>query len=400
MPGASIQVEDVWKKFHRGEFHDSLRDLIPAAVRRVFHGAPQPDELAAGDFWALRGLSFEVRAGEAVGVIGPNGAGKSTVLKLLNRILRPTRGTIAVRGRVGALIEIAAGFHPDLTGRENTYLQGAILGMTRREISRRFDEIVAFAEIEEFIDTPVKRYSSGMNARLGFSIATSFEQEILLIDEVLSVGDWAFQQKCTDRMSQLTQSGAAVVFVSHNLRAVTDFCGHAILLEHGRTAAAGPPDTVVRTYLRGAARPSAQRDHPVASLTQVTVRNRDAEAWSFAAGEEAWVDVEVTAHQPCSGMAVVIFLQDERAYQVFNISTARLGMEAVALDKGQTWACSFRLTMHLARGAFLLGVSLKRYDTGTVYDAIFPAATLHITSTADVRGSANLYPSVVETGVS
>jgi lipopolysaccharide transport system ATP-binding protein len=195
--GAPVIFDGVWKKFRRGERADSLRDLIPAVARRMLRGKPPADELedGSGDFWALRDVSFEVHPGEALGIIGPNGAGKSTILKLLTRILKPTRGTSAVYGRTGALIEVAAGFHADLTGRENIYLQGAILGMNRREIARTMDEIIEFAELGDFIDTPVKRFSSGMSARLGFSIAAHLDPDVLIIDEVLSVGDMAFQQR-------------------------------------------------------------------------------------------------------------------------------------------------------------------------------------------------------------
>src|SRR5207248_1473474 len=177
-------------------------------------------DLVAEEFWAVRDISFAVNEGEALGIIGPNGAGKSTVLKLLTRILKPTRGTCAVRGRVGALIEVAAGFHPDLTGRENVFLQGAVMGMKRAEIVRAFDDIIDFAGIAGFVDTPVKRYSSGMNARLGFSIAAHLSPDVLIIDEVLSVGDAAFQERCTTRMQSLIAEGIPLVFVSHNLPAV------------------------------------------------------------------------------------------------------------------------------------------------------------------------------------
>ncbi|HEU4586647.1 MAG TPA: ATP-binding cassette domain-containing protein, partial [Gemmatimonadaceae bacterium] len=184
----AVVFDGVWKKFRRGERADSLRDLIPAVTRRIVRGKPPADELedGSGDFWALRDVSFEVRPGEALGIIGPNGAGKSTVLKLLTKILKPTRGTSRVHGRTGALIEVAAGFHADLTGRENIYLQGAILGMKRTEIARTMDDIIEFADLGEFIDTPVKRFSSGMSARLGFSIAAHLDPDVLIIDEVLS----------------------------------------------------------------------------------------------------------------------------------------------------------------------------------------------------------------------
>ena len=193
-------------------------------------------------------MSFEVNAGEALGIIGPNGAGKSTILKLLTRILKPTGGHCEVRGRVGALIEVAAGFHPDLTGRENVFLQGAIMGMKRAEIARKFDEIVEFAGVGEFIDTPVKRYSSGMNARLGFAIAAHLDPDVLLIDEVLSVGDAAFQDRCVERMRELIERGIPLVFISHNLPAVLDLCTRAIVIDHGTVRFDGSPAAAIQEY--------------------------------------------------------------------------------------------------------------------------------------------------------
>jgi lipopolysaccharide transport system ATP-binding protein len=244
----AVVFDGVWKKFRRGERHDSLRDLLPALVARVSQRTRRRDELQNQEFWAVHDVSFRVRAGEALGIIGPNGAGKSTILKLLTGILRPTLGQCEVRGRVGALIEVAAGFHPDLTGRENVFLQGAIMGMKRAEIARKFDEIVEFAGVGDFIGTPVKRYSSGMNARLGFSIAAHLDPDVLLIDEVLSVGDAAFQDKCVDRMRELIRRGIPVVFISHNMPAVVDLCTRAIVINHGTVAFDGEPGPAVQQY--------------------------------------------------------------------------------------------------------------------------------------------------------
>src|ERR1051325_4496043 len=241
MPAPAVVFDRVSKKFRRGKRHDSLRDLIPATVARVLRGRPQSAALSEREFWAVRDVSFDVRAGEALGIIGPNGAGKSTVLKLLTRILKPTRGRCEVHGRAGALIEAAAGFHPDLTGRENVFLQGALMGMKQAEIARKFDEIVEFAGISEFIDTPVKRYSSGMNARLGFAIAAHLDPDVLIIDEVLSVGDARFQERCLERMRALRARGIPLVFVSHNLLAVLELCTRAILIDRGRVRLDGTP---------------------------------------------------------------------------------------------------------------------------------------------------------------
>jgi lipopolysaccharide transport system ATP-binding protein len=248
MSKPGIVVDGVWKRFHRGELHDSLRDLIPAVARRLVGRGRKADALGEGDFWALRDLSFEVKAGEALGIIGPNGAGKSTLLKVLNRIIQPTRGTVVCQGRIGALIEVAAGFHPDLTGRENVFLQGAIMGMRQAEIRARFGDIVEFAGVSDFIDTPVKRYSSGMNARLGFSIAAHLDPEVLLIDEVLSVGDLSFQTRAFERLRSMVRSGVPVVVVSHQLDRISSLCQQAIFLRHGTAVVAGTPEQCIREY--------------------------------------------------------------------------------------------------------------------------------------------------------
>ena len=202
------------------------------------------------EFWALKDVSFEVKEGEVVGIIGRNGAGKSTLLKILSRITEPTEGRVRIRGRVASLLEVGTGFHPELTGRENIYVNGAILGMTRREISAKFDEIVAFAETEKFLDTPVKRYSSGMYVRLAFAVAAHLEPEILIVDEVLAVGDVAFQRKCLGKMGDVSQNGRTVLFVSHNMQAIRSLCKKAIWLQNGQVYGMGDSTTIVEDYLR------------------------------------------------------------------------------------------------------------------------------------------------------
>ncbi|MDE3156910.1 MAG: ABC transporter ATP-binding protein [Acidobacteriota bacterium] len=224
----------------------TLRDAMAAGVRQFVRGGRARQE--APTVWALRDASFEVRRGEALGIVGANGAGKSTLLKLLARITEPTCGYADVRGRVGSLLEVGTGFHADLTGRENTYLNGAILGMRKAEIDRKFDEIVAFAEVERFIDTPVKHYSSGMYMRLAFAVAAHLDTEILLVDEVLAVGDTAFQRKCLGKMDDVTRHGRTVLFVSHNMEAIQRMCPQGIWIEQGRLAAMGPIGEVVSQY--------------------------------------------------------------------------------------------------------------------------------------------------------
>jgi ABC-type polysaccharide/polyol phosphate transport system ATPase subunit len=259
---AAVVFDAVWKKFRRGERHDSLRDLIPAAARWM-SGRERRHDLDAEEFWAVRDLSFKVRAGEALGIIGPNGAGKSTVLKLLTKILRPTIGACIARGRVGALIEVAAGFHPDLTGRENVFLQGAIMGMGREETLRKFDEIVEFSGISEFIDTPVKRYSSGMSARLGFSIAVHLDPDVLIVDEVLAVGDMAFQRRAFGKMREILSRDIAMVVVSHQLERVSELCGRTVLLRSGRMQMEGTPSECIAAYLSSDKASSGSTDTPL-----------------------------------------------------------------------------------------------------------------------------------------
>jgi ABC-type polysaccharide/polyol phosphate transport system ATPase subunit len=230
--------------------HDSVRDLVPALIRSALkRPAKDLSKIEERSFWALRNVSFDVPPGRALGIIGSNGAGKSTILKVITQILEPTHGEAEVRGRVGALIELAAGFHPDLTGRENVFLQGSFMGMLRSEIARKFDQIVDFAGIEPFIDTPVKRYSSGMNARLGFAIAAHLDPDVLIIDEVLSVGDAAFQRKALDRVKELVRRDIPVVVVSHQLDQIVELCTDAIVMEHGRIQQRGTPGECVARYL-------------------------------------------------------------------------------------------------------------------------------------------------------
>src|SRR5512144_1441105 len=232
---AAIIAEGLGKRYQIGQSgrqaYSTLRDVLASGVRRG-SGSSKPESTA--EFWALRDVSFEVNQGDVIGIVGRNGAGKSTFLKLLSRITEPTTGRIKLRGRVASLLEVGTGFHPELTGRENIYLNGAILGMSRGEIARKFDEIVAFAEIDKFLDTPVKRYSSGMFVRLAFAVAAHLEPEVLIVDEVLAVGDADFQRKSLGKMSDVAKGGRTVLFVSHNLAAIRRLCSHAFLFESGK----------------------------------------------------------------------------------------------------------------------------------------------------------------------
>lgn len=236
-----ITFDKVWKKFKKGEKLNSLRDVIPSLFR-IRNG------LQKEEFWAVKDVSFEVKKGDVLGIIGPNGAGKSTILKLLSRIIVPNKGELELKGRLSALIEVTAGFHEELTGRENVYLNGTILGMTKKEIDSKLEEIIEFSGVREFIDTPVKRYSSGMYSRLGFSVAAHMDPDILLVDEVLAVGDISFQAKCAQKMRELLNSGVTIILVSHNLSLIQSLCKRVILLNKGEIAKEGTSEEVIPYY--------------------------------------------------------------------------------------------------------------------------------------------------------
>ena len=263
MSDYAIRVEGLGKRYRIGERerYRALRETLVDAVRAPFRRRSAADRAGADTtIWALRDISLEVGQGEVLGVIGHNGAGKSTLLKILSRITEPTEGRAEVRGRVGSLLEVGTGFHPELTGRENIYLNGAILGMKRSEIVRRFDEMVAFAEVERFIDTPVKRYSSGMYLRLAFAVAAHLEPEILLVDEVLAVGDAAFQKKCLGRMHEVAREGRTVLFVSHNLPSIEKLCQRVVVVDGGRVTNAGDPVACIAAYLGARTQPKPAVD--------------------------------------------------------------------------------------------------------------------------------------------
>lgn len=262
MSQLAIQARNVSKRYHIGEREQyrALRDVLSGwwtkpwqylrASGRDANTNNSPDVLADNTIWALRNISFDIEQGEVIGVIGRNGAGKSTLLKILSRITKPTEGHVRLRGRIGSLLEVGTGFHPELTGRENIYLNGAVLGMKRAEIVRKFDEIVSFAEVEKFIDTPVKRYSSGMYMRLAFAVAAHLEPEIMLIDEVLAVGDASFQKKCLGKIGKVAEQGRTVFFVSHNMVAVQDLCRRVIWIDEGKIVDDGAAESVITNYLK------------------------------------------------------------------------------------------------------------------------------------------------------
>ena len=334
-----ITVENLGKKYrisHQGgkQRYVALRDVIAEKAKSLFKrktppaSGLRPSASATEDFWALRDVSFEIKQGETVGVIGRNGAGKSTLLKILSRITEPTEGRVRLRGRVASLLEVGTGFHAELTGRENIFLNGAILGMTKAEIKRKFDEIVAFSEVEKFLDTPVKRYSSGMYVRLAFAVAAHLEPEILIVDEVLAVGDAEFQKKCLGKMQDVaTKDGRTVLFVSHNMGAVSRLCQAAILLEKGAIVARGNTPSVVAKYLQSDAGVKAQFipdparpiGNDTVTLLGLTVKGADGSLGpAFAASDPLRVEIAYRVLKPVRGLRVGINLHAADGAIVFN----------------------------------------------------------------------------------
>jgi ABC-type polysaccharide/polyol phosphate transport system ATPase subunit len=391
----AVRIKQVSKKFRRGELHGSLRDFVPNLVSGFVRKGT--DALRAEEFWALRDIDLEIEEGEAFGIIGDNGAGKSTLLKLLSRVISPTRGFIQVKGRLSALIEIGAGFHPDLTGRENVYLNGAILGMSRAEITAKLDEIVSFAGIQEFIETPVKRYSSGMYARLGFAVAAHVNPEVLVVDEALSVGDWSFQRKCETRMKSLVSSGATVVFVSHNLGAVSSLCARCALLDRGTLLKIGQTEEVVEAYLNGQMRRQSVPATDIA-IEEVKIM-RDTGSGSgahFREGESATVRVTLASRIESRNLAVDLYLKDERTYEIAEIYLNMVAGVALAVEPSSRTVLEFRIHLNLCPGSYDVGCVVRNPDLQVEYDRRFPVASMFISGSRSARGAANLFPQLIK----
>jgi ABC-type polysaccharide/polyol phosphate transport system ATPase subunit len=375
-----IRVEGLGKQYRIGQARGSktLREDLVELARRPFRR-----EAAAGPrtVWALRDVSLRVERGEVVGIIGGNGAGKSTLLKILSRIVTPTEGWAEISGRVGSLLEAGTGFHSELTGRENVYMSGAILGMRKAEIDRKFDEIVAFADIGPFLDTPVKRYSSGMQVRLAFAVAAHLEPEVLIVDEVLAVGDTEFQKKCLGRMQDVARGdGRTVLFVSHNMDAVQRLCGRAVLLERGRSVSSGPTAAIVAQYLaRNEAPTSAGAWIDLSSVQRSgsgVARVLQARYWSEGGpgGGQPYPDgpltvaltVETTA--ACTLPSLAVTLYDMQGTKLVNADTVQMG-RTVRLEPG-THQLALRIPeLHLNPGVYQMGFWMAG-PLDTIYDFI------------------------------
>lgn len=390
MSEIAIEFDGVWKKFQKGEIHDSLRDLVPALASVLFSRNGR-GELHEREFWALQDVNFQVRRGEAWGIIGANGAGKSTILKLLSNVLKPTRGRIIIHGKVSALIEVGAGFHQDLTGRENVYLNGCILGMKRGEIARKFDEIVEFAGVDEFIDTPVKRYSSGMYARLGFAVAAHVDPDILVVDEVLSVGDMEFQKRCMDRMHRLVAEGTTVVFVSHNLQAVQMLCGRTLLLAHGIRAELGETRHVLSRYVQSLQ--GGESESTDGLISSVRLEDQDGEVVdAFKPGDHAFLRLTLDGSVRPSECILAFLVQRVTDGQALCDYNLRLWEVPGADASSETRQFVIAFDVNLLRGMYNILLNLYHCQTSSFLAHRMNAGVFSVHEVASYDGIAHLSP--------
>jgi lipopolysaccharide transport system ATP-binding protein len=408
-----ISLEGLGKRFIVGrsaeprERYTALRDVIASRARQTAHaalnlarGKPRRDEAPTEEFWALKDVSFDVREGQVMGIVGRNGAGKSTLLKILSRITDPTEGRAVLRGRVASLLEVGTGFHPELTGRENIYLNGAMLGMKRAEIVAKFDEIVAFSEVERFLDTPVKRYSSGMYVRLAFAVAAHLEPEILVVDEVLAVGDAEFQRKCLGKMHDVaSKEGRTVLFVSHNMAAVERLCDTAVLLANGRVVTQGPTADVVHEYLlessRAAAIPLAERTDREGSgdlrVLSMALKGRGGQIVSaFRSGETATLSFEVEnkTNEPLSRFRFAVRIDSDIGQRVGLLDSWLLDQDVAALAAGRSTVDLVMPKLMLVPGRYKVTLWSSVGD-GSVADWLKDAATFDVEA-GDYYGTGRL----------
>ena len=376
MSNYAIKVEHLGKKYRIGgpvqqyqTLRENLGKNLTAPIRRLKEG-----RLVKDDFWALKDVSFEIAQGEVIGVIGRNGAGKSTLLKILSRVTEPTTGIAEIRGRVGALLEVGTGFHPELTGRENIYLNGAILGMNRQEIDRKFDEIVDFSEVEKFIDTPVKRYSSGMTLRLAFAVAAHLEPEILVVDEVLAVGDAEFQRKCLGKMSDVAQEGRTVLFVSHNMSAVLRLTTESMVIEKGEMILRAPTAQAVDFYLsRGYSqegirtwRPDEipESAHPFRPISIKLLNREGIVSDTIRSTEEIRLQVDYELKDDIKGLRVGVYLLTTRGEYIltsFDTDDALMYEKTPVRERGRyTSTCTVPADF-LNEGRFIVGMNASSY---------------------------------------
>ncbi len=328
---AAIKVENVGKRYVLRKEGSRSYSTLSDSLSSVFRSKGTKEE-----FWALQSLNFEIQQGERVGIIGRNGAGKSTLLKVLSRIVKPTTGRVELRGRIASLLEVGTGFHPELSGRENIFLNGSILGMTKAEIKSKFDEIVAFSEVEKFLDTPVKRYSSGMYVRLAFAVAAHLEPEILIVDEVLAVGDAEFQRKCLGKMKDVAGTGRTVILVSHNMAAVQHLCERAIYLQNGKLVESGPAEQVIGTYMRAAQGPAAanlavredRNGNGKVRFTSLALRDANGnEVSALTCGQEGRIELQLSnpGKSTVNGLMISVGIDDNLGNRIALLSSEVTG---------------------------------------------------------------------------
>lgn len=378
-----IKVEKVAKQYRIGAqeaSYQTLRDTIVSAVKSPLRRLRRGGTSSTGEHvWALHDVSFEIEPGEVVGFIGRNGAGKSTLLKILSRITEPTSGQIELYGRIGSLLEVGTGFHPELTGRENLFLNGAILGMKREEIKRKFDEIVAFSEIEKFIDTPVKHYSSGMYLRLAFSVAVHLEPEILIMDEVLAVGDSAFQHKCLDKMQSIRKQGRTILFVSHSMPAIMRLCERVILLEQGEVLRDGHADKVIRDYLDSGWSIGASREwndsntapgNDIVRLHKVRIRTEDGQTTETTDIRHP-VGIEIVYEVLKPGYVLVpnYHLSNQEGLQVFVVQDVGTEWRHRPRPIGQYVSTAWLPGNFLSEGSLIVDVAISSHLPATLVHA-------------------------------
>jgi lipopolysaccharide transport system ATP-binding protein len=344
-----------------------------------------------GIYWALRDVCFSVNSGDVVGVVGKNGAGKSTLLKILSRIAAPTSGKATIRGRICSLLEVGTGFHPELSGRENIYMNGTILGMRKFEIDEKFDEIVEFAGVQRFLDTPTKRYSSGMQVRLAFAVAAHLEPEILVIDEVLAVGDAEFQRRCLGKMEDVAKSGRTVLFVSHNMAAVQNLCTRGVLLQDGNLVADGPINEIVKSYMdafecesysRDLSSPTLQRSGTKeARLTHISVGAANSEGAAIPMGSDLRITVGVTTDKNIDRVAIGIMILDALGTRVCGLHSGDTAKASFELTPGKTnWIEVVASRANLMPGNYRVTVYVQNFDSGEIIDHITQAVSFDIVS--------------------
>jgi lipopolysaccharide transport system ATP-binding protein len=414
MSEVAVSVEGLGKRYRIGHQKDpygrlteSLWGALWAPIDKVRGKRRETGEW----IWALRDVSFELRQGDVVGVIGRNGAGKTTLLKVLSRITEPTAGTVTLRGRVGSLLEVGTGFHPELTGRENVFMSGAVLGMRRAEINRKFDEIVDFAGIEQFLDTPVKRYSSGMQVRLGFAVAAHLEPEILFIDEVLAVGDAEFQKKCLGKMSELGEGGRTILFVSHSMPAMLRLCQRAVLLDHGGIVTAGSTHEVVRAYLESDLGRTSERywDDPATAPGDDVARLRSIRVVPTLGGSgdevdiREPIDIETVYSSVAPGllrpMAILHFYNEEGTCLFVSNDTVNRDWRSTPRTRGIVRSTVRIPGNFLAEGRVTVTAEVTSNDSGNVHAREADAIAFQVVDRSDGDGArgdySRLWPGVV-----